>query len=334
MSSRGLILSLLCLMLAGGAVAQQACDLPVDVVGVEKGKTNGGIIRGLQASDLAVTVKGNDHVSVGSLTYDAGPRRIVFVIDTARELSSDARKAEAQIADYILAHARPMDSFALITARGTAREVKFEQGRDAVKEAVQDLSNDPKEKSNGLGVLDAVERGIEWMGSPKPGDSIFLLVMDSEGNHKTNAKKVAQELEDHHIRLFGMAFGFVNMNSTVKSYQDFSRLGLGESKPLTGEIQMSNGDQALAPLILNTGGFLHALDTLDERRVFKPAESMPVLQQTGMQFYQLIAEYYHLKVNAPGHLANWKVNLSSAGLEKWTPYLSVYPQTVNSCRGE
>jgi hypothetical protein len=333
MSSRGLILSLLCLMLTGGVLAQQACDLPVDVVGVEKGKTNGGIIRGLQASDLAVT-KGNDHLSIGSLTYDAGPRRILLVIDTARALPSDARKAEAQIALYLLAHARPIDSFALITARGTAREVKFEQGRDAVKEAVQDLSNDPREKPNDVGVLDAVERGIEWMGSPKPGDSIFLLVMDSEGNHKTNAKKVAQELEDHHIRLFGMAFGFVNMKSTVKSYQDFSRLGFGESKPLTGEINMSNGDQLLAPLVLNSGGFLHALDTMDERRVFKLAESMPGLQQAGMQFYQIIAEYYHLKVTVPGHLANWTVNLSPAGLEKWTPYLSVYPQTVNSCKGD
>ena len=333
MSSRGQILSLLCLMLAGGAVAQQACDLPVAVVGVEKGKTNGGIIRGLQARDLAVT-KGNDHLPIGSLTYDAGPRRILFVIDTARELSSDARKTEAQIAVYILAHARPMDSFALITARGAAKEVKFEQGRDAVKEAAEDLSSDPKYKSNGLGVLDAVERGIEWMGSPKPGDSIFLLVMDSEGNHKTNARKVAQELEDHHIRLFGIAFGFVNMNSTVKSYQDFSRVGLSESRPMTGEIEENNGDQLLAPLVLNSGGFLHALDTLNERHVFKPAESMPGLQQAGMQFYQIIAEYYHLKVNVPGHLINWKVNLSPAGLEKWTPYLSVYPQTVNGCKGE
>ncbi|HJX84839.1 MAG TPA: hypothetical protein VJ723_10885, partial [Candidatus Angelobacter sp.] len=241
----------------------------------------------------------------------------------------------ALIAVYILAHARPMDSFALITARGPAREVKFEQGRDAVKEAAQDLSNDPRgEKSNGLGVLDAVERGIEWMGSPKPGDSIFLLVMDSEGNHKANAKKVAQELEEHHIRLFGMAFGYVNMNSTVKSYQDFTHLGLGESKPLTGEIEVNNGDQLLAPLVLNSGGFLHALDTLNERRVFKMSESMPGLQQTGMQFYQIIAEYYHLKVNVSGHLTNWTVNLSDTGRQKWTPYLSVYPQTVNSCKGD
>jgi hypothetical protein len=334
MSFRGLILSLSCLVMAASAAAQQACDLPVDVVGVEKGKTAGGIIRGLQASDLLVTLSGGSHVPIGSLTYDAGPRRIVFVIDTARELPSDARKAEAQTAAYILDHSRPMDSFALITARGTAREVKFDQGRDAVKEALRDLSGDPREKSSGVGVLDAVEQGIDWLGSPKPGDAIFLMVMDSEGNHKTNHKKIAQVLEERHIRLFSIAFGFVSLGNSVKSVQAMTSMGLGESKPLVGELNYSTGDQALAPLVLNSGGYLHVQDATNERTVFKLAERMPRLQQMGMQFYQMIAEFYYMKVNLPAHVANWTVDLSETGRQKWTPIWSVYPQAVNSCAGQ
>jgi hypothetical protein len=334
MSSRGLILSLLSLVMAGSAAAQQACDLPVDVVGVEKGKTAGGVIRGLQAGDLSVMI-GTNHVPIGSLTYNAGPRRILFVIDAPRDLPSDARKAEAQVAGFILDHARPMDLFALITARGPAREVKFDQGLAAVKSAVQDLSSDPTgEKSSGLEVLDAVERGIEWMGSPKPGDAIFLLVKDSEGSHKTNHKKIAQELEEHHIRLFSMAFGYVNLNSSVKSSQDFTHLGLGEVQPAVGNFTYNTGDQAMPPLVLNSGGYLHVHDATNERYVFKLTETLPKLQQVGMQFYQIIAEFYDMKVNLPGHVVNWTVGLSDTAKQKWTPIWSVYPRAVNNCAGK
>jgi len=334
MNYRFLVLFLLSLLMVGGAAAQQACDLPVDVVGIEKGEKSGGIIRGLQAGDLVVTVNKSEHVPIDSLTYDAAPRRIVLVIDNTHALPSDARKAEAQVATYILEHARTMDSFALITARGADREVKFDQGRDAVMEAVRDLSGDPKGKSSNLGVLDAVEQGIDWLGSSKPGDSILLLAMDSEGNRKTNAKKIAQELEDHHIRLFTIAFGFVNLGNSVKARQTMTSTGLGVAEPLVGSLLYENGEQNLSPLTLNSGGYLFMQNALDPRKEFKLIEKLPKLQQVAMQFYQIMAEFYHMKLTLPAHEANWTVDLSGAAQQKWTPIWSVYPQAVNSCAGQ
>ncbi len=333
MSFRGLILSLFSLVAVGGAAAQLACELPVDVVGVEKGKTNGGVIRGLRANNLLVTLSSGNHVPIGSLTYDAGPRRIVFVIDAPGALPSDARKAEAEIAANILDHARSIDSFALITARGPAREVKFDQGVSAVKAALQDLSGDPKGKSSGLGTLDAVERGIEWLGSPRPGDAIFMLVMDSQDNRKATLKKVAEDLEDHHIRLFSIALGYVNQKNPTKSNQTITDHGLALTEPLVGEIVYENGDQDLSPLTLNSGGYLYGENATDPHRVFKLAERGPRLQQVGMQFYQLIAEVYFMKINLPGRVSNWTVGLSEGGREQWTPVWSVYPRAVNRCSG-
>ena len=332
MRFRALIVFLVCVLGIVGATAQ-SCDLPVDIVGLEKGKDVGGIIRGLKMQDVVATVGRGKHVPIESLTYDATSRRILFVLDTTRELPTDARRAEAQTALYMLEHARPMDSFALITARGSSREVKFDQGRAAFKEALQDLSTDPRDKPSPLGVLDAVEQGIEWMGSPQPGDAIFLMAMNLEGNHKTNPKRTAQLLHEHHVRLFSIALGFINLTNTVKATQTTTHLGLGLAEPLVGGILYDNGEQNLYPMVVNSGGFLSVQNAMDEHRVFKFSERLPRMQQVGMQFYQIIAEFYHMKINLPDtHTREWTVELSDSAKQRWTPIWSVYPQEVDGCK--
>jgi hypothetical protein len=270
---------------------------------------------------------------IESLTYDATPRRILFVLDTTRELPSDARKAEAQTALFMLDHARPMDSFALITARGSAREVKFDQGREALKDVLQDLNSDPRDKPSPFGVLDAVEQGIEWMGTPKPGDAIFLMAMDLEGNHKTNPRKTTQLLHEHHIRLFSIALGFVNLANSVKATQAMTHLGMGLAEPLVGGVLYDNGEQNLYPMVVNSGGFLSVQNANDGRREFKLSERLPRMEQIGMQFYQIMAEFYHLKVSLPdAHTRDWSLELSDNAKQRWTPIWSVYPQEVYGCK--
>jgi len=330
MRFRGLAVFLLS---AVGAIAQ-SCDIPVDIVGLEKGKDSGGIIRGLKTEDLTATVGKGKHVPIESLTYDATPRRILFVLDTTRELPADARRAEAQTALYMLDHSRPMDSFALITARGSAREITFDQGRAAVKDALQELSSDPRDKLSSLGVLDAVEQGIEWIGAPKSGDAIFLMAMDLEGNHKTSPRKTAPLLHEHHIRLFSIALGFVNLANSVKAKQGMTHLGLGLAEPLVGAgIVYDNGEQNLYPMVVNSGGFLSVQNANDGRHEFKLSERLPRMEQIGMQFYQIIAEFYHMKLSLPdAHTHEWTVELSDSAKQRWTPIWSVYPQEVDGCK--
>jgi hypothetical protein len=332
MSLRNLLFILCIFLTAMAALAQKTCDVPMDIVAVEKARNTGGIIRGLKVEDLAATISKSTPLSIESLTYDAAPRRIIFVIDTTHQLPKDARKAEALTAAYILDHARPMDSFALITARGTAREIKFEQGRDAVKQALADLSGDVHEKNSNLGVLDAVEQGLEWLGSPKPGDAIFLLAMDTEGNHKTNAAKIAQQLEKQQVRLFSIAFGFVNLNYNVKSTQTTTSSALATVTRDEGTLVYDNGEQNVYPLTVNSGGLLHTDNAMDEHKAFVLAQQLPQLQKVGMQFYQIMAEFYHMNVNFPeGKAAGWTVELSSKARERWLPVWSVYPRVVNGC---
>src|SRR5260370_41068997 len=81
----GLLVFPVCLLSVMGAIAQ-SCDIPVDIVGLEKGKDSGGIIRGLKAEDVVATVGKSEHVPIESLTHDATPRRTLFLLDNTPTL--------------------------------------------------------------------------------------------------------------------------------------------------------------------------------------------------------------------------------------------------------
>ena len=325
-TGRLLLLSLFILMAFNLGIAQSACtvSVPIDAV-----VAPGGVVRDLKVSDLAAENVKKQNLKIESLTYDVNARRILFVLDTVRDLPPDARKAEARIVEQILSSARPVDTFGLITARGTARSVKFDQGKDAVKGAADDLASDPKEKESGLGVLDAVAEGMEWFGAPQPGDSIFLMAMNLDGNHKSNAKKIAQELERRHIRLFGVALGPVNLGSTVATQSDNYR---GKFSYAQAGDMPDYRDQDFYPLALNSGGFLYGDNALNEQREYKLTdEHLQKLQGMAIQFYQVMTEYFHLQIALPSNSEAWKLSLSGSGQERLSKPVLLYPRQI-SCQ--
>ena len=296
-------------------------DVPVNVVTM-----TGGVIRNLKPADLVAASAKSQPLKIDSVTYDNGPRRILFVLDTVHDLPSDARKAEAKIVERILASARPSDSFALITARGTARAVKFDQGRDALKQAVGELANDPKEKSGDLGVLDAVMEGISWFGEPKSGDSLFLMAMDLEGNSKTNVKKIAHELDARHMRLFGLVLGPINLGSTVSTQSDNYK---GQYSYATAGTMPDTRDQDFYPLAMNSGGYLVGDNTMTEHKEYKLTdERLQRLQSMGLQFYQVMTDFQHLRVESPSGSQSFKLTLSESAQERFPKTAVLYPRQV------
>src|SRR5262245_39980803 len=116
------LLSVVCGLIAG-AFAQQACssiEVPVGVI-----SASGESFRGLTAESF---VTSNGPV-VKSLTYDNGPRRVLFIVDTSTKLSANVHRAAAEMLDSLVAASRPEDLIALITARGPGGLVKFGEDR-------------------------------------------------------------------------------------------------------------------------------------------------------------------------------------------------------------
>jgi hypothetical protein len=100
---------------------------------------------------------------IASVIPDNGPRRIVFVVETAKSNSEAFRRIEAAIVAEIVATARPQDSFALLTAHGPRREVRFGEAHEKLGSVIQELGEAAKGKKEFSRVLDAVQDATGWL---------------------------------------------------------------------------------------------------------------------------------------------------------------------------
>jgi hypothetical protein len=94
-------------------------EIPVNVV-----LPDAAIVRKLRPEQFTANIK-NQPAPIAWVIPDNSPRRIVFVVETAKSNSQAVRRIQAAIVAEIVASARPQDSFALLTAHGARREVRF-----------------------------------------------------------------------------------------------------------------------------------------------------------------------------------------------------------------
>lgn len=316
--------------LSGVAAAQQACkgaELPVDVISV-----TGDVFRGLATEDFAAHIQ-KKPVGLKSLTYDEGPRRVLIVVDTSKKLSTDTRKAESVMVETMLAMARPEDTFALQEARGPGREVDFTSDRRAITEAMGWSSKEGK----GSGVLDAVMAGIERFGTPQSGDAIVVIAADLEGNHKANARTVAKALEEHHIRMFGLALGPVMTRSVVAggSMTSTTSQGLAWTTPGVGDMVYNTGDEHFFPLTINSGGLVLGVMNTESHRSYdmgNPRMQQEV-QQKARSISKMINSFYRMQVEPPplSRAEDWSLDVNDNIKKHSQPMFVLYPRSLGPC---
>jgi hypothetical protein len=319
-------------MLVAASAQQDACkalEIPVGVVNL-----NGEEFRGLAPQDFMARLQ-KGPVSVKSLTYDDGPRRVLLVVDTSKKLSANQIKAETELVKTLIAAVRPEDSVGLITARGPGGTVKFGDPRANVLDAISGSGNT---KGKDRGVLDAVLEGLEWFSPSRPGDAIVVIAHDLEGNHKANAKSVAKALTDHHVRLFGLAVGPIQTRNTTTSFYSTaaSSQGLALATPATGDIIYNTGDEDFYPLTLNSGGLVGMVVDPDSK-TYSDKMDDPRVQLRVKLWAQAIANavdtFYRMVVEPPHavHGEWWDLQLTE-GIQKNSPKMFVlFPHSLGPC---
>ncbi|HET7871154.1 MAG TPA: hypothetical protein VFL42_01505 [Terriglobales bacterium] len=289
-------------------------------------------IHDLSAQDFTIRAKGN--VTVSSLAYDDGPRRIVLVVDQSKKHSPNTRRAANELTREMLAAARAQDSFALVVARGSGKVVRFGEDVKGIAEAV--VSEDAGGQSKEIGVLDAVTQAIELFGAPQTGDSIVVIAADLEGNRKANPKSVAKALREHRIRLFGLAMGPVSQANIAAGSQSTTAWGLATVTPMTGLIGYSNGDQNFIPLTSESGGAVLPVINYQAKRTYDMSD--PKLQEqvrkSARVVSAMVAAFYRLQLERPQAAHDgeeWKLELKET-LRKNSPQLLVlYPHQFGPC---
>jgi hypothetical protein len=317
---------------AAGAAQQDACkavEVPVGVVNF-----GGESFRGLAPQDfLARAQKGS--ITIKSLAYDNGPRRVLLVVDTNKNISANLRKIEVELVRTLVAAARSEDSLGLLPARGPGAVVKFGDPRSGLVDAIQDTST---HQGKDRGVLDAVMEGIEWFSDPHPGDAIIVIAPDTEGNHKTNAKAVAKALAEHHIRMFGLALGPIQTRNSTTSmfYTSTTSQGLSLAQPSTGDLIYNTGDEDFFPLTSNSGGLVMMVadpdskqfsDNLNDPQVQQRVKTRAVIVNNAVDaFYRAVVEPE--RVPSPGW---WSLELTES-IRKNSPKMwLLYPTQLGSC---
>ena len=322
-------LLLLCFLVTIPLQAQSPCtvNLPVGLVAPD-----GSLLNGLTSKDVTVELH-KKKLPIQQISYDTGARRVLIILDTNRRLPPEVRKTEVALAHYILSHPRKSDSFALLTTRGAARQVRFEQGKgnDAVMKAVEELAADPKEDKKAGSLLDALMEGAGWFGTPQTGDAILVMSdylrhgalggpymdginvngspygEDSRYNFRTVVKTIAR----NRIRVFSVQFGAIVLNPATFEANDDSLLGLS----------LGSGGSLLESSMQWYGGYKVTPAALDglERQVY--------------QLYGAIAQFYLLKLQAPMplHRQQWNLELAR-DLRKNTRAL--YPRWFDPCEGQ
>ncbi|HET9839013.1 MAG TPA: hypothetical protein VFR84_12315 [Candidatus Angelobacter sp.] len=287
----------------------------------------GNLLGGATAKDLTVLLR-KQALSIESFTYDTGARRILFIADTGRHLPAEVRKMEYALMTHVLSNARTGDTFALLTARGALRQVRFEDGKEAVTKAVQELSSDAKEEKKAGAMLDTIAEGLDWFGAPRLGDSILLMTdqlvpwesgtqfrdghaVDVRGlneNSKTTFKKLAELVASHRTRAFGVQFSGIMHDPYTFEPTDENLLGLC----------LGSGGYVIVDAMTPFGGYQLTSARVDD------------LQKKVYQLTGAIAEFYSVKVQAPAHAEKqqWKIELA-ADLRKNT--YALYPRWVGAC---
>ena len=314
-----------------GRAQQSACkaDVPVGVISV-----SGNVFRGLAAEDFTGYVQ-KKPVAVKGLAFDDGPRRVLIVVDLSRKLSGDSRKAETEMIKTLLASARPQDTFAIMPARGPGQDVKFTTDRSAISQALEQPGDGKRGKEPG--VLDTVMVGIEWFGTPQPGDSIVVMASELEGNRKANARMVAKALHDSHIRMFGLALGPVETKNSVASHfmTSTTSQGLAEAQPLVGSILYETGDEHFFPLTTNSGGLVLSVMNADPRRTYSMADAhlADSVRQKARSVSNMIAAYYRMQVEPPAisRPTDWDLTINDEIQKHSTPMFVLYPHELGPC---
>lgn len=311
----------LLLVCTNGSAEQPPCDaeLPVNVV-----LPDASLVRGLGPENFVARTK-REPLRIGSFTTDTGPRRILFVVETGKQLPEAARTVEAAVLSHILSIARPEDSFALLTARGPRREVRFGSNRDAVNASVHELGEAPRGKNQENGVLDALLEGAEWFQEARPGDAIIVMTMGIESAHKASYSKVRTALAAQRIRLFGFQLG----QKIAGFYQTAVAPGIWGQ--FSVQAFVSPNEENVFALSFESGGFVCNENTGgDPWRQYKLTEErLEIVKILGQQMHKAATNYYSLRAEFPRR--NYVIDLADPMKQKLPQAMVTYPRRLPDC---
>jgi len=252
-------------------------------------------------------------------------------VDAGRDLSRDAKKAQAQVVSYIVSRAPVDTSFGLIASRGAKSEVRLGMPREQLAAELAHLleRSDSGSGNDEEGALDAVMEGVGWFGNALPGDSIVLMSSEIESNRRTKYAIVAKALADHHIRLFSFLLGPMMMGTVYNDMRTDYQGRLSSSSTVVAN------QENLSALTWNSGGYMVVENTEQPGKEYKLTDAhLDKLRREGWQMYGAAAEFYRIRlvpVARSVHDKQWTLELADSVRSRFPQAKALYPRELSFC---
>ena len=274
---------------------------------------HGQQILGLTSEQFRATFQGQP-AKVLSAKFGGGPQRILVLVDISGSMWADSQQWELVklVADDMASAGPPQAELALATfSTRVEANVRFGQGREAVREAIRGLnprSNGAPKPSGETALNDAILEAANMFGSPQPGDAIYAITDGLENESKTTTVKVRQYLEQRNIRLF----------ASVINNSRFVPLPQGPAGP-----------ELLGNTAKETGGYYTILETdrLKNSALGASANALRLL-------YSLMSSFYLLDIELPkdpDKPQELKLTVVDANGGKKKGAVALHPQNMFPC---
>jgi hypothetical protein len=229
-------------------------------------------------------------VHIDAVETHRGPRRLLFVVETGKQLSPEARKVEAEAISEILKRGSAEDRFALLTSRGPRRELHFGASKEKLAEAIHEIEVDTGGKNQDGGIRDTILEAIREFQPGQDGDAIVAVTTGIEKDSNASYQKVRESLIKAHIRLFGVQIGAY--------FAGYFGTGMVGSRYLSS--WTASNQESLFALTEQTGGFVIWENTEGPLKEYRLTEErLHAVRYMSSQLYKAVSEYYGVNLKHP-----------------------------------
>ena len=285
---------------------------------------DGHSVLGLTAENFQASL-GGQRARVAGAAYDAGPRRIVILVDRSSSMHTGDRLSLAlAVAQAFVGSCQAQDSFAVVDFAATAEcAVPFGLSRDAVMAGIGRRIH-ARLPMGTTALFDAVGRGLDLLAPAHVGDAIYLLTDGGDNASHISESEAEREVNGAGVRIY--AVWMVDSVARARAPDEVS------------------GEQVVDTLVRKTGGEYVTLPplTFQARWISKgefDASNVPryergVVALASRGLAERIHQFYRLEILLSSRLnkpANLKLRVVDASGHPHRHLSLTYPERLEAC---
>ena len=204
----------------------------------------------------------------------------------------------------------------VIFAEGTKERIDFNQGQEAVRERLRQLSLNQKDRKKMVygrtSILDALLEGMRLLEPSNSADCLYLISDGGEISSRVRLPEVAQRLTSSGVRLF---------------FALMERSEVGGR----GIVEEVGGPPEISELARKTGGKIRL--PLDFKSLRDAKEAARYSEMLNAFHYSMIHSY-RLEVELPERLRkaqSWELRLAGENKQSWKDVRLNYPTELAAC---